>query len=1127
MTALHWRKRGWLALALALAACAGWALDATGAWAAPGAGWEVFSNTRPTNLSPGGKGLIIIELFNVGAGEPSGELNVTDVLPPGLTATNAGQTDLFHSEGVTQEFGYGGIYTPYSGREPWSCGVGRVVTCTAEAGSNSFQVTKDGAGAGFPIRMEIAVNVAPEPGASGTFENQVTVTGGGAATPSVRSYPVTISSTPAGFGFSNVNMWFSNEDGSLDTQAGSHPYAATFAFNLNTAPRNAEECLHEKVAACEISGAAGGEVNSIVASLPPGLVGNPHAVPYCLRSQLAVGKCPLATQVGYILVFIALPAYLTFPVYNMLPPTGEPAEFGFSFLGVPTFIDSSVRSGSDYAIATRVDPVPQRGVQNSLLTLWGYPADPSHDPWRVASLSGCIETPERTCPSVAGVEPRPLLTLPTACGAPPVFAISADTWENPALTASLSSPLLADSGTPTGITGCEKLSFDPRITLAPDTSYADTPAGLTVEVTPPVGGLQELEGLSTSDLQDTKVVLPEGIAINPGQAAGLTACSPEQDGLTTEAERAEGREDNGPADCPASSKVGTVTIDTPLLSAPLEGNVYVLDSNPPELKLLVAATAEGVNIKLVGTVSLNERTGQLTSTFEGTPELPFTNFKLSFSGGAQAALATPTTCGTYASNVDYTPWSSPFIGDYLQESAFAITAGSGGAACPATPLRYAPNMTAGATTDQAGGFTDFSLLLQVPDDNQRTERLQFKTPEGLLGEISKVPLCTNAQAEANACPAASQIGHTTVQSGPGPYPLVVPQPGQPPAPIYLTEGYDGGNYGLSIVVPLHVGPFVLPTQRVRARIEVDPLTAQLSITTDPLPQYVAGVPTDLRTIDAVIDKPGFMFNPTNCEPKAFSGTAYGSEGAQAPIASHFQMGSCRALLFQPDFKVSTSGRTSRAGGASLAVKIVYPAGALGANQASSQSNIKTVKVELPRRLPSRLSTLQKACTASQFNANPAGCPAASVVGHVKVITPVLPVPLEGPAYFVSNGGEAFPNLIMVLQGYGVTIHVVGDTFISKAGITSSTFKAVPDVPIQSFELNLPEGQFSALAALGNLCKGEKLVMPTEFIGQDGAEIHQSTDLEVRGCHGVKGAKHKKRPRKDRARHAHRKRRGKR
>jgi hypothetical protein len=80
------------------------------------------------------------------------------------------------------------------------------------------------------------------------------------------------------------------------------------------------------------------------------------------------------------------------------------------------------------------------------------------------------------------------------------------------------------------------------------------------------------------------------------------------------------------------------------------------------------------------------------------------------------------------------------------------------------------------------------------------------------------------------------------------------------------------------------------------------------------------------------------------------------------------------------------------------------------------------------------------------------------MGHAKAITTIIPVPLEGPAYFVSHGGEAFPSLIVVLQDYGVTLSLVGSTFISKAGITSSTFKTVPDQPVTSFELTPPRGR---------------------------------------------------------------------
>ncbi len=250
---------------------------------------------------------------------------------------------------------------------------------------------------------------------------------------------------------------------------------------------------------------------------------------------------------------------------------------------------------------------------------------------------------------------------------------------------------------------------------------------------------------------------------------------------------------------------------------------------------------------------------------------------------------------------------------------------------------------------------------------------------------------------------------------------------------------------------------------------------------------------EIQHVNVTINRRGFTFNPTDCNPLSITGSLDSTEGATDALSVPFQATNCAVLKFEPKFAVSTSGKTSRARGASLVVKLTYPAGSFG-----KDANVKSVKVDLPKQLPSRLTTLQKACTAAIFEANPSSCPADSRVGHAKAVTPLIPVPLEGPAYFVSHGGAKFPELIVVLQGYGVTLDLHGETFISKAGITSSTFHTIPDAPVGSFELTLPEGKFSALAANGNLCKG-KLAMPTAFTAQNGAEIHESTKISVTGC----------------------------
>jgi hypothetical protein len=401
-------------------------------------------------------------------------------------------------------------------------------------------------------------------------------------------------------------------------------------------------------------------------------------------------------------------------------------------------------------------------------------------------------------------------------------------------------------------------------------------------------------------------------------------------------------------------------------------------------------------------------------------------------------------------------------------------------------------------------------------------------PPGLLGALAGVPLCGEPQASLGTCGEASRIGSMTVAAGTGAHPFY--EKGQ----IYLTGPYAGAPFGLSVVVPTVAGPFNLGNVVVRAQIGVDPQTAALTVTSDPFPQVIDGIPLRLRTANVTIGRPGFIFNPTNCAQQHVTATIASAQGAQASVSAPFAVAGCSGLKFAPSFHVSTQGKTSKAGGASLDAKLTYPSGSEvgtlpGGTQSSpgaigSQANIAYVKVDLPKQLPSRLTTLQKACTAAVFNANPAGCPSASVIGVAKVSTPVLPVPLSGPVYFVSNGGAAFPNLLVVLQGYGVRVDLAGDTFISKAGITSTTFKTVPDVPFSSFELYLPEGRFSALGAnlpakaKGSFC-GQSLTMPTEFVAQNGAVIKQSTKISVTGCPKKKKVK-KARPKVKKATRGH-------
>jgi hypothetical protein len=714
---------------------------------------------------------------------------------------------------------------------------------------------------------------------------------------------------------------------------------------------------------------------------------------------------------------------------------------------------------------------------------------------------------------------KPLLTLPTACGDPQSFLIRIlSGWQNPEAKAEAESKSQDSNEKQDGFVGCESLKFETGLALSSEASGTDTPTGLTAVVTPTLGGLEDVGAISTADIRHATVTLPEGMVVNPGQAAGLQACqeNTEQSAIGTEEA----------AKCPAAAKIGTAKIKSPLIEAAeekeLQGEVFLLQSNPPQIHLLVAASADGVNLKLVGIAHLSTSTGQIEATFGEDPQveaedpflrghmllpqLPASLFRLTFEGGAKAALVTPSTCGVHSADAVFTSYADPFISPLSTNAAFEITSGPNGTACPRGPPPFAPVLTAGSTRTEASAFTSFTTLLTRADGQQRIEKFQFTEPAGLAAMIASVPLCPEAQAASGECPGSSQIGHAIVQSGPGSSPLTLPQPGGPEIPIYLTGKYGDSPFGLSIKTPIVAGPFNLGTIVTRAHIYVNPHTAQVTIATDPLPQIVDGVPTDIRSIYAVVDRPGFVFNPSNCaNTQSFTGTATAVGGATAALSSPFGVGACKGLEFPPKFAPSTAAKTSKANGASLITKLSYPKAPQG-----TQTNIAYVKVTVPKQLPSRLTTLQKACVAATFEANPASCPAASVIGHAVVHSPVLPVPLEGPAYFVSHGGEAFPSLTIVLQGDNVTIDLLGTTLIH-GGITTTTFASVPDVPFETFQLTLPEGYNSALAANANLCTS-KLQMPIEYHAQNGLVLKQTPTIAVSGCssklsvssHKVKG-----------------------
>jgi len=292
-----------------------------------------------------------------------------------------------------------------------------------------------------------------------------------------------------------------------------------------------------------------------------------------------------------------------------------------------------------------------------------------------------------------------------------------------------------------------------------------------------------------------------------------------------------------------------------------------------------------------------------------------------------------------------------------------------------------------------------------------------------------------------------------------------------------------------VIVPAVAGPFDLGVVVIRQALFINPTDAHVTDVSDPFPTIRDGIPLRIKRVNVTLNRPNFTLNPTSCETKSITGTATSTTGTTAALSAHYQAAGCASLPFHPEFSASTSGKTSKTNGASFHVRIGFPTG--------GQANIHKVELTIPSVLPSRLTTLQKACPEAVFNANPAGCPKESLIATATAHTPLLPDPLVGPVYFVSHGGAVFPDTVMVLQGDNVKLEVTGHTDI-KNGVTYSRFETVPDAPVTSFEFSAPEGPYSIFGAYGNLCQKE-IKAPTTITAQNGAVFSQDTLVEVQGC----------------------------
>jgi hypothetical protein len=1077
-------RRGVIALVLVALP----ALSIPAAAGAAGPAWAISTaHSSPTNFVPGDESVktrYTVEATNVGSGptDPSKPITITDFLPPGLTVKTTELAE-FH------------VYD--NGQDLFSfCNPGPPASCTIPAGTLTYNGPILIVHPGQVLYMTVPVSVAPD--APPSVVNQVSVSGGGAATGASAAVRTTISPQPAPFGLQSLFGSPLDAGGATETRAGSHPYQLRIGAQFNT------------VAGAE--GVAGGlpaaNPRDIRSDLPAGFIVNPESTPVrCREAQLEVNECPAAAAVGTVDITLsyfdfATPGF-TQALYNMVPPQGRPASLGFSVagFGIDIHLLGRVRSDGDYGLSSDTLDAPQLlNMSGVSVELWGDPSDPSHDfrRGRCASTNGF----EEACPTNPG--DKPLLAMPSACSGPLSVTLNANSWQDGADFISGSEVVRDSTGNPVGVSGCDLLGYTPVTEAHLSTDQAETGSAFDFNLDFANEGFESQTGLSESTTKKAIVTLPEGVTVNPSVAEGLGVCTPAQYAKeTTFSVEGEG--------CPADSKLGTLHVDTPLLAEGIDGSIYLAQQDDPTtptpgaenpfdtdiaLYLVLRNSDLGILVKRPMKVIADPKTGQLVTTVEEVPQLPFSHLNFHFKEGSRAALITPAACGRYDVLGKFYPWSDP-SNPRTAISSFEISKGVAGGPCPPEGLPpFKPHFEAGSLNNNAKAYSPFDMRLVRGDGEQDMTKFSAILPPGVLGKLAGVSKCPNSAIEvarsktgrqekaSPSCPANSLIGHSRAGAGVGDALTFVP--GQ----LYLGGAYHGDPLSVISVTPALAGPFDAGTVVVREALTLNPETAEVEVdgkNSDPIPHILKGIVLKVRDLRVYVDRNDFILNPTSCEPSSAKSTLFGSylnvfdpaDDVPVGLSTRYQAADCANLGFKPKLSLKLNGGTRRGD---------HPALHAVLHAREADANIGKAVVTLPNSAFLDQAHIRTICTRVQFAANGGsggGCPKAAEYGYARAFTPLLDEPVEGPVYLRSSSHK-LPDLVAALHGL-VDVNIVGRIDSFHGGIRAN-FETVPDAPVSKFTLDMQGGKKGLVVNSRSLC-ARKSFADALFTGQNGRLDH--------------------------------------
>jgi hypothetical protein len=907
----------------------------------------------------------------------------------------------------------------------------------------------------------------------------------------------------AEFGLNSFDVTFTNQDGTPATQAGSHPYAMTTTFRVNySEPAPLQRVLDD-------------ELKDVTFQQVAGFVGDATAMPRCssfdflrqLNPEVTTACAP-KTAVGLVGNFLEVPtSFVQNAVYNLDAPPGVTVRLGFKVLIVPVVIDITVKQSGEYNVEGSLFNTPQElTVFGSKFQLWGDPTDPRHDVFRgrcADNLEG--EGKQEFHPSFGEACPvergKPFLTLPRSCTGPAISTSKADSWQNPGAWV-FGSTVTHDNASPPnpqGFTGCGKLAFLPSIESQASTDSAETGTGLDFNLDFDDEGLTSNTGLAQSDIKKAEVALPEGVTINPSIGEGLGVCSPAQ----LDRELMQTKPGDG---CPSESKIGTVHVETKLLQTPIEGQLFLAEQDDPgtttpgaenpfdslfAFYMVLRNEEKGIFVKIPAKVEPDPKTGQLMTTVDDIPQLPFSHFNLHFREGQRAPLVSPPACGTYTTVAKLTPWARP--GEAMTTTSdFEINRGIGGGPCPPGGVPpFHPGFEAGSINNNAKSYSPFDMRLIRNDGEQDLTKFSSVLPPGVLGKLAGVSKCPDAAVDiakaktgrqelaSPSCPANSKIGRSLAGAGVGGALTYVP------GSIYLGGAYHGDPLSVISITPAVAGPFDAGTVVTRLALTLNPETAEVEVdgaASDPIPHILKGIPLKVRDIRVYVDRPDFILNPTSCDPSSARVTLFGgfldvfsaADDVPVDLSTRYQAANCLNLPFKPKLSLKLKGGTKRGDHPALRAEL---------NARPGDANIGSAVVTLPRSAFLDQAHIRTICTRVQFAAK--NCPKGAEYGYARAWTPLLDEPVEGPVYLRSSNHK-LPDLVVALHGL-VDVNV-SSRIDSKHGGIRNSFETIPDAPVTKFVLSLQGGKKGLVVNSRSLCAAPSRA-DALFTGQNGVPYH--------------------------------------